>query len=273
MALDRVRRRHRRRLVRPVPVLAARGRADGSFGWQTTLIIFAGVMLLILPLSIALADAARPAPLGGSWRAAAVVRAGAGRGLRPPQLRAAGARLLHLRLPARLRHRASAVLSASTAAFRRRDRRLDARHHRPVQHRRLAGVRLSRQPHAEALHPVDHLFRPRAVDRRLHHAAGEPASTLIFGAVTGPALAVDRAADLGAGGAHVRHALARHAVRLRLLQPPGRRLPRRLARRLRVRAPGSYDPVWWLSVFFGVAVGGHQPADRRAAGRPARAGR
>ena len=30
-------------------------------------------------------------------------------------------------------------------------------------------VRLSRQPHAQALHPVDHLFRPRAVDRRVHY--------------------------------------------------------------------------------------------------------
>ena len=28
---------------------------------------------------------------------------------------------------------------------------------------------------------------------------------------------------------------------------------------------GSYDPVWWLSVFFGVFGGCHQPADRREA--------
>ena len=52
----------------------------------------------------------------------------------------------------------------------------------------------------------------------------------------GPAVALDRAADLGPGGGDVRHALAHDAVRLRLLQPPGRRLPRRLARRHRVRA-------------------------------------
>ena len=50
-----------------------------------------------------------------------------------------------------------------------------------------------------------------------------------------PDLAVDGAADLGAGGADVRHALARDAVRLRFLQPSGRRLPRRLSRRHRVR--------------------------------------
>ena len=47
-----------------------------------------------------------------------------------------------------------------------------------------------------------------------------------------PDLAVDGAADLGAGGADVRHALVCDAVWLCLCQPSGRRLPRRLARRL-----------------------------------------
>ena len=108
--------------------------------------------------------------------------------------------------------------------------------HRPVQHRRLGDFRLSRRPHAQALHALDHLFRaarwrlwrssccratPRPDDdlRRRHR----------------PAVALDGAAHLGAGGGDVRHALAGHAVRLCLFQPPGRRLPRRLARRLRVR--------------------------------------
>ena len=38
---------------------------------------------------------------------------------------------------------------------------------------------------------------------------------------------------------------------------------------------GSYDVVWWLSVLFGVALGGDQPADRGEAGgaRGRRAGR
>ena len=66
------------------------------------------------------------------------------------------------------------------------DRRLDACHHRPVQYRRLAGVRLSRQPHAEALHPVDHLFRPRACRSSCSSRCRRARSTtLIFGAVTG----------------------------------------------------------------------------------------
>src|SRR5206468_3866155 len=43
-------------------------------------------------------------------------------------------------------------------------------------------------------------------------------------------------ADRGAGGADVRHPLVRNALWLCLRQPPGRRLPRGLARRRRVRA-------------------------------------
>ena len=68
-----------------------------------------------------------------------------------------------------------------------------------------------------------------------------------------PAVAVDGAADLGAGGRDVRHPLAGDAVRLCLLQPPGRRLPRRVGwAACCSSALGSYNPVWWLSVFFGV---------------------
>ena len=87
--------------------------------------------------------------------------AGAGRGARAPLLRAAGARLLHLRLPARLRHRAPAVLPDRPRPLGR-GRRLDARPHRPVQHHRRDDLGLARRPHAQALHPLVHLFQPRA---------------------------------------------------------------------------------------------------------------
>ena len=49
-------------------------------------------------------------------------------------------------------------------------------------------------------------------------------------------VAVDRAADQRHRGGDLRHPLARDAHRLRLLQPSGRRIPRRLARRPGVRA-------------------------------------
>ena len=131
-----------------------------EFGWQMALTIFAG------------ADHADPA--AGDRAGDAAHRAAAPTiALAPQSFRHAlaeafghrsyvllGARLLHLRLPARLRHRPSAVLSDRPRPLGR-GRRLDAGHHRPVQHHRLVDVGLARQPHAQALHPVDHLF-PRA---------------------------------------------------------------------------------------------------------------
>ena len=81
-------------------------------------------------------------------------------------------------------------------------------------------------------------------------------------------LAVDGAADLGAGGADVRHPLVRHFVRLCLCQPSGRRFSRRLARRHRVRAVRFvYADLVALGAVRG-AVGADQPADRGSAGRP-----
>ena len=51
----------------------------------------------------------------------------------------------------------------------------------------------------------------------------------------GAAVALDRAAHLGARGRHVRHPPRRDAVRLRLPLAPDRRVPRRLARRRGLR--------------------------------------
>ena len=90
-----------------------------NFGWQTALI------------GLRRADAADRAAVAGAGDAAgdrrpmcrscraAVVQDGAGGSLRPPLLRAAGARLLHLRLSARLRHRASAGLSVDRGSRRK----------------------------------------------------------------------------------------------------------------------------------------------------------
>ena len=125
----------------------------------------------------AVAGAGDAAAGGGRRRAAPAVRqAGVGRGVRPSELCAARARLLHLRLPTRLRHRASAVVSARPRA-RRRHRRLDHRLHRPVQHRGLARLGLAVRPDAEALSAVDHLFLPRALHCRLYLVAGDTTST------------------------------------------------------------------------------------------------
>ena len=82
-----------------------------------------------------------------------------------------------------------------------------------------------------------------------------------------PDLALDGAADFGAGGADVRHPLVRDALWLCLCQPSGRRFPRRLARRRRVRAVRF---VYADLVALGAvrpAFGADQSADRRTTGR------
>ena len=104
------------------------------FGWQDTLVIFGACVLLIIPLSLALAtpsEARWPARPGRS----AVGYAGALRGVRPPELCSACARLLHLRLPDFLHRGASARFPGRSRASRR-SRRLGACDHRFVQHHR-----------------------------------------------------------------------------------------------------------------------------------------
>ena len=78
-----------------------------AVGWQQTLVVFGITTLLMLPLSLALMRR-RPRP---SRSGVAVAAAGTARSVRAPLVPAAGARLLHLRLPARLHHRAFAGLS------------------------------------------------------------------------------------------------------------------------------------------------------------------
>jgi MFS family permease len=80
------------------------------------------------------------------------------------------------------------------------------------------------------------LFRPSRRGARLHLVSGDGA---VFDPVRrghGPALALDGRADQRHHRVDIRHALARDARGLGLLQPSGRGLPRRVARRRRVRA-------------------------------------
>ncbi len=100
----------------------ARFLIDG-IGWQNALLVFAVLLLLILPLSIALATpTADKMPAGQGAGAKQSARQALVGSVRSSLLRAAGARLLHLRLSARLRHRASAGLSARSRP-EQRDRR------------------------------------------------------------------------------------------------------------------------------------------------------
>ena len=210
MPLDRVRLRHRGGLVRAIPLFAARRRADGH------------VRLAADAHHLRRQHAGRAAAVAGSGHADddvddgggvdAIAPAGARRSLRPSLLHAAGARLLHLRLPARIHHRAFAGLSGRPRAVGA-GRRLDHRHHRAVQHHRLGHRRLARRPHAEALSALVHLFRPRRGDPRVHLVPGHDGRLPDLRRDHGPDVALHRAADQRHHRADVRHPLAGDACR------------------------------------------------------------
>ena len=204
-----------------------------AFSWQTALLVFAGMMLLVLPLSLVLATP--PAP---RRRRAAQPQS---RSRRSPRRSAIAAMCCWCSAsspaassspssPCTCRPICSTAASVPTSA--------------PGPSRFIglfnivgslgSGWLAGRMPKRYLLSII--YFGRAPSDRRLHHAAGEHGIDADFRRGHRPALALDRAADLGPGGADVRHALAHHAVRLRFLQPSGRRLPWRLARRLAVRA-------------------------------------
>ncbi len=164
-----------------------------THGWQSALLVFGGLLLLAVPLALALTTPASSSHCGE--RQAAVDERRVPRSLRPPLLHPARARLLHLRISTRLRDRASSVLSPRPRP-RRLCRRLDDRDHRSLQHRRLADVRLLRQLHPEALYPLVHLFRSRALHRGVHPAADERADHPRLRGHHRPHMAFHRAADV-----------------------------------------------------------------------------
>ena len=130
--------------------------------------------------------------------------------------------------------------------------------------------RLARQPHAQALHPVGDLLRPRRRVRALPLAAAVAVDGVRVRGRARPAVAVDGAADQQHRRADLRRALSRDAGRLHVLQPPDRQLPRRLARRQAATTrTGSYDVVWYLSIALGVLAGLiNLPIDEREIKRP-----
>ena len=67
-----------------------------------------------------------------------------------------------------------------------------------------------------------------------------------------PDLAFDGSSDLEPGRTDVRNALACDAVRRRILQPSGRGFFGVLLGGIVFEKFGSYTPIWWLSVAFGV---------------------
>jgi MFS family permease len=222
------------RIVRTVPVLAAGGRADRHYGWQLTAGDLLGRRAAHHPLSLSLAMPSAPAPAAGAPRPQSVTQAlteAFGHGsyvLLVLGFFTCGFQIFFIavHLPAYLVDRG---LPAWVGGWT-----LGAIGLFNIVGAIGAGWLSGFMPKRYILSVI---YFARAVAILVYIMLPPNAVvTLIFGAVLGLLWLSDGAADVGAGGDHVRHALARHAVRLRLLQPPGRRLPRRVARRPAVRA-------------------------------------
>ena len=142
-----------------------------------------------------------------------------------------------------LRHRAPAGLPDRPRPVGR-DRRLDARRDRAVQHHRLDRVGLARQQHAEALHPGRSSISPRALAVIVFITLpASPAVTLIFGAVIGLLWLSTVPPTYGLVALMFGTRWLTMLFGLRVLQPSGRRLPRRLARRRRCSSAPA--PTTW----------------------------
>jgi len=223
-----------------------------AYSWQTALLVFAGLMLLIVPLSMALSTpragaeqqtvaAVKPQPLGHALTEAF--------GHRSYVLLVLGFFTCGFQLAFVTVHLPSYLL----------DRGLSAE---------VGGWTLATIGLFNIIGSLTSGYLGnRMPKRRVQYVAGEHAYHADLCRRDRTALAVHRAADLRAGGGDVRHALACHAVRHHLLQPPGGRLPRRLARRLRVRPFRIVQSGVVAVGDLGRHVGHHQLADRRAAGR------
>ena len=203
-----------------------------AFGWQTALAGLSASVLVIAPLAWLLPGAS-PGPGAAEPDAAAPgpsLRAAVREAMGHPRVRPAHRGLLRLRVPRGVHHRPLPRLRPRPRPARLGRGRGD-RGHRPVQRPRLARGR-RRRPALEPEMRAQHHLRPAG--GRDHRADAGPQDHHRHLPVLrrhGRAVAVDGAADHRHRGPHLRTALPRDAVRLRLPEPPARQLPRRLARR------------------------------------------
>jgi MFS family permease len=212
-----------------------------QLGWRTTLEIFAGLLLLIIPLAFAIATPRADAPAAGASGMAPTV---------------AQTQTYRQALAEALGHRSYIllVLGFFTCGFQLGFVTL----HLPAY---LADRGLSAEVGGWTLGVIG-LFN--IVGAMLSGwLGGRMPKRYILSAIY---FARALAAHLRPGRADVRHALAHHAVRHRILQPSGRRFPRHLSGR-----PALYShPVVRCGVVARCvvrrAVRSHQSADRREAG-------
>ena len=250
--------RHRGRIVRPVPLLATRARLlIDATGWQNTLVIFGGMMFLILPLALALATPSDRR--AGKRRCGAPAAIGDSRRCRRPSATAAtccsssasspaasSSRFITVHLPAYLVDRglSSANVGAWTIGF------IGG----AVQHCRLdAPVRSwlgNRMPKRYIL-SIIYFSRAAAVIAFILLPA-TPTSALVFGAVTGFLWlsTVPPTSGLVALMFGTRWLAMLFGFAFFSHQVGG--FLGVLLGGYAYSLSHSYNPVWWLSVLFGV---------------------
>ncbi len=202
-----------------------------TFGWQQTLVIFAVSMLGVLPLSFALATPRTDATTRASSQSLgqALGEAFAHRSyiLLVLGFFTCGFQLqfITVHMPAYLVDRGlSAQVGGWTIAMIGLFNIIGSV---------AAGWLGDRMPKRYLL--SIYLFRPCRRDPGIHLVSGHHGQLHDIRRHDGSDVAFDGAAHQRDHRRHVRHAMAGDSGGLRLLQPPGRRLPRRMARRHRVR--------------------------------------
>ena len=236
-------------------------------GWQSALLVFAALLLLVLPLSFALATRGNASKVAGVQQQSAKQALTEAFGHRSFALLVLGfftcgfqLAFITLHLPAYLIDRG---LTAADGAWTIAVIGLFN-----IVGSILAGWFSSRVPKRYILSFI-YLVRALAIVAFITLPASAT-SAIVFGAVMGLGWLVNRAAHQRARGGDVRYALAHDAGGRGLLQPPGRRLPRRLARRRGLHAHRLVRRRVVARRAVRAPVRRDQSADRGEAGRAAR---
>ena len=221
------------------------------FGWEGAALVFAALILPIVPLSLALVQPARG--LHGEWRRPRRDLPRMRSGINPMccwwlGFFTCGFQLAFITVHFQ-RYIVESGLSPAIGY-------LGHRAGRRLQYFRLPAVRLARHVGSPPLHPVRDLFFPRRSHRFVHRLAPKPDVGPGVRRGHRPALALHRAADLVADRNDVRR---RAACRCSTASPFSRIRSAAFSvccsAAISAKVSGSYTPVWLLSIALGLVSG------------------